>query len=1011
MGEILQRRQEAEQGLPEIELKVLSGLSIKLDKPYQPNNVWKQLQNCDLYIPGSIRKVRPPTVYGAAKSNGSYLNFVNYWAQPNSPDGPSNRVIAVTSDSKIVDMVTGAVYVDFSSEVPPQITVIPYLEVFPLFFNPFNVVTWSPTLAVNTHNCVMKYGTYDGKFYIYAPLANGTTGNIEPIWQPFGTNVIDGTITWKNEGEVNSERFQENALLIQIPGFPMFFFVEYRFDPTNSAEAASYWFEEVGIFQPRVPIEVKKVTIAPNLDGYSPVAGRGFVYTLYDPHTFHESSPSPFAGPTQIDNITGGTSVKQTISGSLLPPLQTGTGKAPFLSYQSYYLAIPQYVVTQSQANNYTAIFFYATKDGGATFFRIPTLLDSNGNIISNSDGSVPTQTLLNLQSANGWQDLFPLPTSMLLQNSCRVYEGSGQINLAPDPVNLGPESWTQANAADIMVVPGDGQPNPMPGANTDTIYAAGELTGLGPTPTTPMKKSTLRSNKIQVNPGTPYFFEAFGESVNLVSAATPNPGGTNIIGGTNGIEWDVINGDFSNRNTPYIQLVWGPHEVGSFKSGTFTPSHSNVRLRMFANKVVTDDVGDLVTWSTPFLYPGTTVPTIPTNYPTPDDALVIPAPPVLSQQPPPMFIQMALFGGAVFGIEEGTFRVWYSNIGDFQSFGANSFLPLDDSAGVPVLELKNVYSKLFVGKQSSMSIVVQSQQDSTFHQGTIDPNHGVQSVRSTIGFGSAFVTLLSTGLTIISLGTQTLQIETSVDSVTTGFRPEHVIGDPVKPYTDSISVDGLRTPAIESPCPGIDTNRNFFLFSFKHVKPDSSEDVKMLVANMAHTGMSAWSELVPALPQQSGSSFVQTVNSMKEIIDPPSGELLYVAAGQGQNSLPQTGFALFNGTQDGTLTAIAETWPLPDLQQLPAPMRDAIKIFHELWVEGEDISNWTYQWSTDLGVTYSAPVQLRVRNKIGVNGRQISFIFTHAVASADPVNLDPMLSYIKITYSARRQASGQNGY
>lgn len=1008
MGEIGQRRQEADQGLPEIEVKAFSGLSLKLDQPNQPNNVFKQLQNCDLYIPGSIRKVRPPTVYGQQIFGVTYIGFINYWAQPNKASGPINRVLAITSNGLLVDLNTGTLYANFSSLVTTPIQVIPYMEVFPLFFNPFNVVTWAPGLPVNTTQCVMKYGSYDGQFYIYSPQANGTTGSVEPAWMPLGSTNTDGSVTWVNQGIVNSERFQENALVFTIPGYPPFFFVEYQYNPNSTTETPSYWFRPVGIFQPDVPIECIPVTIAPNLDGYSPVAGRGFVYTLYDPHTFHESSPSPFAGPTLINNITGGVSVKQTVPGALLPPLPTGTGNSPYLSYQSYYLAIPQYIVSQAQAANYAAIFFYATKDGGSTFYRIPTLLDNNGNVISSSDGSVPVATLLTLQAVNGWEDLFPLQTSMFLQNSCRVYEGSGQINLAPDPVNLGPQSWTQANAEDIFVIPGDGQPPvpPLSSPSISQIYAAAEIEGQGD-PTTAMKKSTLRSNKIQVSPGNSYWFSAFIDTTVLDGGTLPSPGGTNKVpaGATVGAEWDIIAGDFSNQNNPYLQLIGQPDFQG-FLAGTFTPAHPNVRIRMYVNHLVTEFIGDIVSWSTPFLYPGTGPPPIPTNYPTPDEALIVPAPAALSQQPPPTFIQMTMYAGCIFGIEEGTFRIWYSNVGDFQSFGINNYLPLSDSAGVPVLELKKAYNSLLIGKQASLSGVTGTAPP--FAQATIDPDHGVQTVRATIGFGSGFITLFSTGLTMVTLGSQLLTTEAAVSSVATGFMPEHVIGDPIKPYTDNIQVAGLRSPLINTPCPATDTARNFFLFSFLY-SPANTE--KLVIANMAHQGPSPWSELVPPLPPQIEGQGPTAVTTMREIIDPATGDILVLAAGLGpQINLVQGVWALFNGSQDGTLTAIAETWPLPDLTQLPVPFRDTIKIFHELWVEGEDIQNWTYQWSTDLGETYSAPMPMRVRNKIGVNGRQISFKFTHAVPAASPT-LDPMISYMKITYSERRQASGQNGY
>jgi len=988
LGEIGQRRQEQEQGLPPIEVKQMSGLSLKVDQPNQPNNVWKLLTNCDLYIPGSIRKIRPSVTYGPGFTS-PILNFINYWAQPNRPTGPINRILGINQNAQIVDLTTGAVYENLQPWVRTPITVIPYLAVFPMFFNPFDTVAWKPNTAVTSTQCVMKYGSFDGILYIYAPQANGTTGGVEPAWRSPGDPIpiTDGSITWINQGKVESERFQENALIVMVPGAWMLYMLEYQYDPASVTEAPKWFLRFVGVDPPEVPIEVQPVTIAPNLDGYSPIAGRGFVYTLYDPHSFHESSPSPFAGPTVIDDITGGVQQARTLNGSLLKPLPTGTNNQPYQSYQSYYLAISTYVLQGAMATwGYTHIYVYATKDGGATFYRIPTLLDANGNRISNSDGSVPIQTLLDATFANGYTDEFPLPTSMFQQFSCRVYEGSGPINLAPDPQNLGPESWSQANAKDFIVVPGDG--NPPPG-NTGQ-WAAAEIVATG----TAMTLSTFRSNKIAITPNTTYFFEAWADATDVTAGR---------------VEWHVVFGDLSNRNNPLLSLVWAPGTSG-FQSGTFQTDalHPNVRLIAYANGIVAP-AGSIVIWSTPLLFLGSAMPTVPTNYPTPDDALLIPAPAALSQNPPPKNnLQMVLFGGAVFTVEFGTYRIWYSNIGDFLSWGANNFLPLDDDAGVPILELANVFDALIVGKQTSLSNIVQQQAPQgppLFLQSKFDPNHGVQSVRSTIGFGASFLTLLNTGITGVALGARLTIQQQAANTVATGFQSENVIGDPIKPITDRILPITLRGNTLASPCPAIDSTRNFYLFALQTEFGILSPNVATLLSSMDHQGPSSWSTMVPSFKSQDPTR-LQTVNYMREVLLPTTNKVAVMVAGSGE---PGTNFMelLFEGTQDGSLIAAAETWPLPDLTQLPPDMRDVVKIFHELWVEGEDITNWTYQFSTDLGITYSTPIPLQVRNKIGVNGRQISFLFRHSV----PAAVDPQISYMKITYSARRQASGRNGY
>ena len=189
----------------------------------------------------------------------------------------------------------------------------------------------------------------------------------------------------------------------------------------------------------------------------------------------------------------------------------------------------------------------------------------------------------------------------------------------------------------------------------------------------------------------------------------------------------------------------------------------------------------------------------------------------------------------------------------------------------------------------------------------------------------------------------------------------------------------------------------------------------KLLIDTLTHKGPSPWSTFsgfpkVSAVPQG-----IQTVKEV-QFVDPVTGEESLGVLASFQNGKI---YQLFGGTQDGSIVATAVTWPLPDLSQLPFELRDTIKIFREIWVEGEDVSNWQISWSTD-GLPYylpgtftvnpnkvfSPPRPLQNRTQIGARGRQIVIKFTHAAATTNT----PLLSYMKINYDIDQQAAGGPG-
>lgn len=86
-------------------LRGFEGLSLKVDFANRARNSWQQLDNFDLYVPGSLRKVLPALLYGGPYgANG--LNCIEYLAQPNNPQGGIRRALMVGADGKIYDLAS-----------------------------------------------------------------------------------------------------------------------------------------------------------------------------------------------------------------------------------------------------------------------------------------------------------------------------------------------------------------------------------------------------------------------------------------------------------------------------------------------------------------------------------------------------------------------------------------------------------------------------------------------------------------------------------------------------------------------------------------------------------------------------------------------------------------------------------------------------------------------------------------------------------------------------------------
>src|SRR5258708_8157386 len=84
-------------------LQGFRGLSLKLDFVNRDKNSFQQLDNVDLYIPGSLRKVLPAVLYGGPYG-ANILNCIEYLAQPNNPSGGIRRLIGVGAYGQLYDL-------------------------------------------------------------------------------------------------------------------------------------------------------------------------------------------------------------------------------------------------------------------------------------------------------------------------------------------------------------------------------------------------------------------------------------------------------------------------------------------------------------------------------------------------------------------------------------------------------------------------------------------------------------------------------------------------------------------------------------------------------------------------------------------------------------------------------------------------------------------------------------------------------------------------------------------
>ncbi len=969
VGKRLQQQTEVR----DLQIAGFGGLSLYSDSTLRTKETWQTLDNFDLVVDGSIRKVLPALKLAGPFTNVLYQQLeyrkaINY-------QGGGLRVVALDSLGNLWD-VNGSTSVAWSTSLVSNLGTIldiPFMGQMQGYFIPFTIKTWLAATAYSLNDSVYRYSASDGNLYVYfvsAIAGSGTSGATEPKWPATqGSTVVDNSggnqITWKNAGILNSQRFKLNYGIVIAKSFPAMKFVEWKYDPTNASETPTITGNRIGVSQPLTPINVTASIISPNLNGYTPISGRAYVWTYYNPNTLHDSSPAPFVGPTKLVDLDN-SGVNKQLKGSLLPPLVQPTKGNKFQSYQSVYLEIPISALTPNYGDGYTCIRCWATLDNGSTFFLLNTLYNSAGAVITNGDGSIPVATLTADQVTNSWTGDVPLPTPQNAVNTARIFDGAGgaPINLAPDPANLGPASWSVVRGAALSVVPGD---SPTGQAAFEYFLTA-----------TASPVEIYMSSKIAVTSGSKYSFQGYID---------------NLIGTGGTVEWQIVNGvgGASIANAAQANTTQGTVQALNWTA----PTSGVVRIRAYVTGVklaAGGNDGDKIELSDPIIQKGATISTTATTYPTPDSSLVLPAPAPLSQNPPPAnCLSGAIFENVLFIADyNDPTRLSYSNPGDLHSYGVNSFLQFPSDRSFSIIELIPAYDRLLVSSGRAIDQVLSNSPQPGFARFPFDPQHGSLSYRGSTAYGSGVLALMDPGIAHLKL-----QMTLKATGVETGFTPETILSRPIKTLLDAIDP---ATTHLDADIPGqpvavIDNTQDLYILGYRANVASAYMDT-MVAMPLRGAALGQFSRLA-TLPGNG------QIVSLKETQIVATRKYGVIALGGDKNV-----YQLFGGTQDGTITATAVSQPLPTAADIEPELWDTEKVFRELIVEGTDLTNFQFSFSADGGVTYPwGPTTIAAgQNSIllGIKAiRRLTIKVTHAAVTTNI----PAISLLKLNFDVQGKA------
>lgn len=1000
--------------LEPIVVQGFSGLNLKVDLVNRPPNSWRRLENCDLYVPGSIRKVFGPLKYGPLQPS-LILNFAEYKPTGKAPV----QLIGIGEDGNLYDLTTGTMY---PTGIGP-ISDPPWMGMLPGTLIPFEFIAWQKTFAVTANEAVAKYSV-DGNLYIFVAQNGGFTGAQEPTWPLPGGTVLDGGVTWSNIGLRDSVDFKHNYLVILPPtGQPV------KFDGTTTTE--------IGVSAPGVQLGIlnyKQTTSGAR--GITINAGRLYAWTWFNPTTLHESSPSPLLG--SVTFFATDVSALVTKLGDFLPAL---VGNA---FYSQVTLGIPAIAITPPIGSGYDHIRIYATKDGGAELFLIQTIYDDQGDVITDANGAISISLL------GSTQDYSPIPITQAKSTQLTVNDGfdNGKgITTADDVVTTGNDGLIEGTTpgAVIGVIPGTLPADPNGAAQLDglsgyiavstkvtfsttfsigmrirTSATVGGVLGCFSSTQVGAPTGAQEDRYLWIDDDGQVHFAYFNlgtatwhklNSIRVCNDGLPHqilvgggPGGVSLF-----VDGDpaITNGASSDNNTFAASAFW-KWGFGSLIERGFTaqkPSsdyYTGVLDEIFttATKLVLADQTALLAaaGAAPPAYENLVLGFPAVSYwrlgdinsgtlPVQDASLVFPAPGFGEHGPPPIADWGTLYQDSfVYHDAIDVTKLWLSGAGDFESVGVTNFLTVEDDQDDPITALVGTFDRLIVGKNRHIASIYGNNL-ANFTRFPVDLLHGMLGRRAATTDGSLLVALMRQGLSLVSM---TLSGAQGTGNVVLGFRQESVLGDAVLPITNDIVQAALRALI----CMAVDTTQNVLLFAIKVPGGIQANNQILMLQIGGNIGFSLYiNPVVGVAPLEFWT--------IKEVTFPDGSVGILGTATDGNT------YKLFNALTITNTVAVAETQLLPVPQQVGAELVNTTKTFKEVYVEGADLPNWQIAWSVDGG-PFTVPRKLNPpladskgsTNIINGSGKQIVLQFTHDVRPPRRIPpVAPLISLYKIDY------------
>jgi hypothetical protein len=344
---------------------------------------------------------------------------------------------------------------------------------------------------------------------------------------------------------------------------------------------------------------------------------------------------------------------------------------------------------------------------------------------------------------------------------------------------------------------------------------------------------------------------------------------------------------------------------------------------------------------------------------PTQDQELVNPpggAPEIGSHDPPPDAIWGAVYQGRLWLLDSSGRRLWFSQIGDFQSFGVNNFFDFSNDILDTVTSIESLSDRMIVfGKNTARQIT--GTDFSSFVEVPIDMRRGCLGRRASVHDGDQVYLLTAQSLARLAFANA----------------GPPFLGDKIKPLTDSIKKSALLN-IIDME---IDSTRGILMFGVQ-INGLTYND-QIILVDLSRS---------PESPFTTINGLSTEVVTLRELeFSDGSKDVLFSGADRQIYRVYSK-----NSPLVGSLVATLET------QELPLEDIDVWKVFQSVSMIGQDMSGWKVSYSVD-DEPFTPLIPLNFRTPCGQSGLTMVVRFVH---DSNPTTVPALLSRGILRYTSK---------